>query len=246
MRRAHPEDSKAGRGAGRPGRQIENRTLVLVAIVVSVLVCAGTAYYVICGRGPGAGDPKPAPDVDPMLVPTAYINMETESGAIIMALYGNATPVTVTHFLELCRGGFYNDTIFHVAVKDQLVMGGGYLTNLSQKLIPIDPGTGKLPTIPLEINPVMKNTRGTIGMVHNATDPDSAVSEFYINLADNPSLDKDAPSPGFAVFGKVLSGMDYIDGIGNLTTSDQVTPGGVTLFHVPVQHVRILDIVVLY
>jgi len=225
---------------------MDNRTIFLVAIIVLALICAGTAYYIIKGGGPGPGNPSPASTTDPRLVPTNYINMETESGAIIVALYGNATPVTVQHFLELASGGFYNDTIFHVAVNDQLIMGGGYLTNLSQKLIPINLTTGKLPTIPLEINPVMKNTVGTIGMVHNSTDPDTAVSEFYINLQDNPSLDKNATNPGFAVFGKVLAGMEVASGIGNLTTSDQVTPGGVTLFHVPVQHVRILDVIVLY
>jgi len=223
---------------------MDDRTVFLVALVVLALICAGTAYYMIKGGGPGPGNPSPDSTTDPRLIPTSYVNIETESGAIILALYGNATPVTVEHFLELASGGFYNNTIFHVAVKDQLIMGGGYLANLSQKLIPVNLTTG-LPTIPLEINPVMKNARGTIGMVHNSTDPDTAVSEFYINLQDNPSLDKNATSPGFAVFGKVLAGMEVASGIGNLTTSDQVTPGGRTLINVPVQHVRILDIIVL-
>ena len=219
--------------------------MFLAVGAILLLIGAGTVYFIINNRTSEKRSPAAVPPSQTKYYATAYVSMETDYGTIVMALYGNATPITVQHFLELVGADFYNGTIFHVVIKDQLIEGGGYLTNLSQKVIPVNGTTGQLASIPLEINPVMKNTMGTVGMVHNATDPNTAVSEFYINLADNPSLDKNQTNPGFAVFGKVLSGMDVADSIGNIPVSDQATPGGATLVNVPDEHIKIRDVVVL-
>ena len=212
-----------------------------------MLVLAGIGSYIMTRPSqPAPATPPVTPGrTDPREIPTAYVSLETESGGILVALFGNATPVTVSQFLRLAASDFYNGTIFHVAIKDQLIIGGGYLTNLSQKVLAVNATTGKIPSIPLEINPVFKNTIGTLGMIHNSTDPDTAVSEFYINLADNPSLDKSPTSPGFSVFGRVLSGIEVARGIGNLTTSDQRTPGGATLVNVPIKHIQIKGVLIL-
>lgn len=219
--------------------------MFLAVGIILLLVSAGIVYSVVNNKTPQVRSSAPLPPSQTGFFPTAYVNMETDYGEFVIALSGNETPVTVQHFLELVVSDFYNGTIFHVVVKNQLIEGGGYLTNLSQKIIPVNGTTGQLPSIPLEINPVLKNTRGTVGMVHNATDPNTAVSEFYINLQDNPSLDKNQTSPGFSVFGRVLTGMDVVDSIGNIPTSDQTTPGGATLVNVPNEHIKIRHAVVL-
>lgn len=245
MRKAHPPEPPASRRSAGPSLRLPSRGRLVAAAVVLILVSSGAAYYLLRDRIASEPAPPPGAMTDSRTIPTAYVSLETDSGGILLALYGNATPVTVRHFLGLASSEFYNGTIFHIAVKDQFIAGGGYLSNLSQKVIALNATGGKIPSIPLEINPVLKNVAGTVGMLHNATDPDTAVSEFYINLADNPSLDKSADGPGFSVFGRVLSGMEVAQGIGNLTTSDQVTPGGKTLGHVPVKHVLINHVVVL-
>jgi len=245
LRKAHPAPGPAPRRAATRAFRLPRRERLIAAAVVAMVVSAGVAFYIVRNRLVPSEDLPPGPMTDTRTIPTAYVSMETESGGFLLALYGNATPLTVRQFLGLAAGDFYNGTIFHIAVKGQLIAGGGYLTNLSQKLLAIDPKTGRIPSIPLEINPVMKNTAGTIGMLHNATDPDTAVTEFYINLADNPSLDKGPGSPGFSVFGRLLSGMEVAAGIGNLTVSDQRTPGGLTLVNVPVEHVKIQRVAIL-
>ncbi len=246
MLKAHPAPSEAPERS-RPGRRLSRRGRWLAAATVLMLVLAGTAFCILKRPAPPAPGPEPVTPgrTDYRTIPTAYVSMETDSGGMLLALYGNATPETVGHFLVLAASDFYNGTIFHVAIKDQFIAGGGYLTNLSQKVIALNATNGEIPAIPLEINPVIKNTAGTLGMIHNSTDTGSAVSEFYINLADNPSLDKSPTSPGFSVFGRVLSGIEVARGIGNLTTSDQRTPGGATLMQVPVKHVRINHVIIL-
>jgi cyclophilin family peptidyl-prolyl cis-trans isomerase len=132
------------------------------------------------------------------------------SGSFLVELDANAAPVTVTNFLNLTASGFYANTIFHYVDSSSLIMGGAYLSDLSLK-------TGVFTAIALESNNGLKNLRGTIAMQRGAA-ADSATTQFYVNVADNPDRDyKSADSPGYAVFGTVISGMDIVDKIGGVT-----------------------------
>ncbi len=102
--------------------------------------------------------------------------------------------------------GFYRSTLFHRVIPNFVVQGGGYTTGMVKK-------TEQIAPIELESNKGLSNLRGSLAMARTAL-PNTATSEFYINLIDNLSLDyKNAANPGYAVFGKVLQGMDVVDAI---------------------------------
>ena len=155
------------------------------------------------------------------------VALHTSMGDIVIELYPDKAPKTVANFLAYAREGFYNGTIFNRVIDDLLIQGGGYTVDLQKK--------PTHPPIPDEANNGLSNQRGTIAAAH-ALAPDSATSEFFINLVDNPRFDyisdTDATTAGYAVFGKVVSGMDVIDRIrlvktqpqGKFTSDVPVTP----------------------
>jgi cyclophilin family peptidyl-prolyl cis-trans isomerase len=138
--------------------------------------------------------------------------METSLGSITLELDNAKAPLTVTNFLAYADAGFYEDTIFHRVIRDFMIQGGGYAADLKQK-----------PTRPAVKNEAangLKNLRGTIAMARTRM-VDSASSQFFINLKDNAFLDHRAPTPdafGYAVFGKVVKGMDVVDRIATVGT----------------------------
>ncbi|WP_416235015.1 peptidylprolyl isomerase [Limnohabitans sp.] len=143
----------------------------------------------------------------------------TSNGAVVVELDPAVAPVTVDNFLGYVNRGFYSNTLFHRVIPDFMVQGGGYTTGLVKK-------TGQLAPIVLESNKGLSNLRGTIAMARLGDDPkdpegsaNSATSEFFINVVDNLFLDyKSTASPGYAVFGKVVKGMDVPDAIIQQTT----------------------------
>lgn len=158
-----------------------------------------------------------------------YIKVETNHGSFVLALYADKAPRTVENFLQYMNSGFYQDTIFHRVIPGFMVQGGGYTKDFKRK-------STRAPIIN-EAKNGLSNKRGTIAMARTL-DPHSATSQFFINLADNPSLNyrSDAPADwGYAVFGKVVSGMEVIDKIAQLTTG----PGGPFQGDVPITPVII-------
>ena len=124
--------------------------------------------------------------------------IETEKGLIKFELYESKAPITVKNFIELANSGFYNDLKFHRVEQGFVIQGGD----------PKGDGTGgSEKTIPLEINPELRHVKGAVGMARTQ-DPDSATSQFYITLAETPFLDDK-----YAVFGKVIEGMDVVEKI---------------------------------
>jgi cyclophilin family peptidyl-prolyl cis-trans isomerase len=156
----------------------------------------------------------PAPAAPPQPAagnPVAVI--ETSAGAIVVELFKDRAPVSVENFLEYVRDGFYPGTIFHRVVAGYVIQGGGYTPELVEK--------GTRPPIQNEATNGLTNRRGTLAMARKRT-LRSATSQFYINLADNPALDHRGFSPddfGYAVFGRVLEGMDVVDKIGASKTA---------------------------
>jgi len=142
---------------------------------------------------------------------TTNVVMETSMGTITIALDGDKAPITVENFLSYVDEGFFDGTIFHRVIPDFMVQGGGMEPGLKEKKT-------KAP-IKNESSNGLTNQRGTLAMARTSA-PDSATAQFFINLKDNTFLDKAQARDrvGYAVFGKVTSGMDVVDKIKAVST----------------------------
>ncbi len=133
--------------------------------------------------------------------------METTQGAFVIELFPADAPLSSANFLDYVRDGFYAGTIFHRVIPGFVIQGGGMTTDL-QRRATRDP-------IENEADNGLLNLRGTLSMARTG-DPHSANSQFFVNLVDNAFLDHSEPSPrgwGYAVFGRVVEGMDVVDAI---------------------------------
>ena len=138
--------------------------------------------------------------------------ISTTMGDFTIQLDPNKAPVTVRNFLQYVDDQFYDGTIFHRVIPDFVVQGGGFTPGLNQK-------TTRAPIIN-EASNGLKNVRGSVAMART-NEPNSATSQWYVNLADNADLDYTATSPGYCVFGQVTAGMDVIDRIATVPTGSQ-------------------------
>jgi len=136
--------------------------------------------------------------------------MKTTMGDITVELYPDKAPITVKNFFSYVDEKFYDGTIYHRVMKGFMIQGGGLTPELGSK--------PAKPAIKNEATNGLKNKRGTIAMAR-MPDPDSATCQFFINHMDNPGLDHSDNSPegyGYAVFGKVVKGMDIVDAIADV------------------------------
>lgn len=143
--------------------------------------------------------------------------IETSRGEITLELDGVKAPESVKNFLAYVDAGHYDGTIFHRVIEGFMIQGGGYTADLQTK--------PTRPPIRNEADNGLLNRRGTIAMARTSV-VDSATSQFFINLADNAFLDhrgKDPRSYGYAVFGRVVSGMDVVDSLGKMKTVSKNT-----------------------
>lgn len=146
------------------------------------------------------------------------ILIETSKGNITVELNAEQAPKTVENFLSYVKDDFYKDTIFHRVIAGFMIQGGGMMADLSEK--------EKKAPIKNEANNGLKNERGTIAMARTP-DPDSASSQFFINVVDNDFLNftsETAQGWGYAVFGKVTEGMEVVDAIAAVKTGAQDVP----------------------
>ncbi len=137
--------------------------------------------------------------------------LTTSAGNIELELNSQKAPVTVKNFLDYVNSGFYSNTSFHRVIPGFMIQGGGFTEDMNQK----KPN----PPIKNEADNGLRNTRGTISMARTA-DKDSATSQFFINVADNAFLDHGQRDFGYAVFGKVIKGMDVAEKISHVPTRD--------------------------
>ena len=165
-----------------------------------------------------------------VIVPPPTVRLATTLGNIDLELDPEKAPVTVNNFLNYVNSGFYNNTIFHRVIAEFVIQGGGYSPGTPNPV----PKTPTQPAIKLESNNGLANVRGSLAMARTS-DPDSATSQYYINVVDNPALDyKSAEEPGYAVFGKVTAGLDVVDAISVVPTRAVPSLG---LTHLPVTNV---------
>ena len=161
--------------------------------------------------------------------PTVMI--ETSAGSFTVELFATRAPLTVANFLKYVDSGFYTDTIFHRVVAGFVVQGGGYDTNYKKK-----PTETKVAN---ESGNGLSNRREYIAMARTS-EPHSADSQFYVNLADNTPLDPRPTRWGYTVFGRVIDGMNVIDDIGYGATG--AGPNAALGRDVPAEQVAILSV----
>ena len=140
------------------------------------------------------------------------VKLKTSEGDILIELDTEKAPITTDNFLSYVKDGFYDATIFHRVIANFMIQGGGFTADMKQKKTH--------PNIKNEADNGLKNNRGTIAMARTPA-PDSASSQFFINLKDNDFLnfkDKSMQGWGYCVFGKVISGMDVVDKIAAVNT----------------------------
>lgn len=163
----------------------------------------GFCLALCAGLAGASAAPPPRPHAPP------EVRIVTTEGSFLVRLDPTRAPLTVKNFLAYVRSGFYDGTLFHRIVPGFVIQGGGYTVNYKEKKT--------LPPIPNESGNGLSNLRGTIAMARGSAS-DSATSQFYINLADNTRLDPHPGHWGYAVFGRVVAGMNVVDKIAAVPT----------------------------
>ena len=161
------------------------------------------------------------------------IVIKTGLGTIEVELDPVNAPVTTRNFLSYVAKRHFDGTIFHRVIANFMIQGGGFTADMAQK----PTGAG----IVNESGNGLPNKRGTIVMARTSV-PDSATAQFFVNVQDNPGLDGKPGRPGYAVFGKVVAGMDVVDKIRAVPTRSIPVPNGQPMGDVPVQTVLIESI----
>ncbi|MBN1423356.1 peptidyl-prolyl cis-trans isomerase [Candidatus Fermentibacteria bacterium] len=169
------------------------------ALILVVLVTA-------CPKDqPPATADRPAPEPLAAGVSRPVVTLATTMGVITIELDRQKAPLCVENFLSYVASGHYDGTVFHRVIRDFMIQGGGFTSDMSQK--------PTRPPIRNEATNGLSNVRGTLAMARTNV-VDSATSQFFINVVDNPNLDYQGPDQyGYAVFGRVKDGMDVVDAI---------------------------------
>jgi peptidyl-prolyl cis-trans isomerase A (cyclophilin A) len=147
---------------------------------------------------------EPEKESNPLVV------METSKGKLVIELYPKEAPITVENFLHYVNTGYYNGTVFHRVIPGFVIQGGGMTADMQRKKT--------YAAIENEADNGLKNMKYTLSMART-NDPNSATSQFFINLRDNTTLDHSETNAGYAVFGRVIRGTDIVDAIAKVETT---------------------------
>lgn len=182
------------------------RTQLLLGLTVFAIA---SVLMVGCENNETAKKIETKTDAEPQK--PKMVKLDTTMGDIVIELDKKAAPVTAKNFLRYVEEGFFDGTIFHRVIKGFVIQGGGLTADMKQKK-PHEP-------IVNEADNGLKNNRGTIAMARTRN-PNSATCQFFINHKDNTNLNYKGPDkPGYAVFGKVVEGMDVVDKIAAVKTT---------------------------
>jgi cyclophilin family peptidyl-prolyl cis-trans isomerase len=192
------------RRATEEGELVMNLSLVAVVLVLAIL-----------GSGSAAAQNNPSAKANPRVA------LDTTKGKVVLELFQDKAPKSVENFLQYVKSGHYDGVIFHRVIPDFMVQGGGFTPDMTQK--------ETRPPIQNEADNGLRNERGTVAMART-NDPHSASAQFFINLKNNRFLDHTGKNPqgwGYAVFGKVVEGMDVVDAIAKVRTTTKGPYGDV-------------------
>ena len=204
---------------------------VMLAMLSMLLVSVVTAQSADPPKSPAPAK-SPAPGASAAKAPRVL--MKTSLGEITIELYPDKAPITVKNFLDYVDAKFYDGTIFHRVIPGFMNQGGGFTTDMQQK-----------PTrapIKNEAGNGLKNTVGTVAMARTGV-VDSATAQFFINTADNAFLDhrdETAPGFGYAVFAKVVNGIDVVKKIAAVPTANKGGLQNVPVTAVVIESVRVV------
>ena len=223
---------------------METKSLIYKMGTITALFAAMTILFAVgCneqetavpeGRAEEKVTPKApqAPKV-PETKESLKVKLQTTKGDIIIELNESKAPVTVKNFLGYVNEGFYDGTIFHRVMNGFMIQGGGHTPDMTEKQTH--------PPIVNEASNGLKNDRGTIAMARKPN-PDSATSQFFINHKNNSNLNYIAGrSPGYAVFGKVVEGMEVVDAIAAVKTMRKGQQGNLPVETVLIKTVKIIS-----
>jgi peptidyl-prolyl cis-trans isomerase A (cyclophilin A) len=200
------------------------RTLLIVAGIVVI----GVAALILVGQS-AAADKNPV------------VEMDTSMGKVKIELFADRSPITVKNFLDYVDKKHYDGLTFHRVMPDFMIQGGGFEPGLKdakndQEVNKLERKTGT--PIKNESDNGVSNERGTLAMARTNA-PDSATAQFFINVVDNKKLDAKGTRPGYAVFGKVVEGMEVVDKIKDVKTKTVIPE---VIENVPVEEVMIKSI----
>jgi peptidyl-prolyl cis-trans isomerase B (cyclophilin B) len=162
------------------------------------------------------------------------VKLHTNFGIITLQLDAEKAPLSVANFLKYAKAGFYGNTLFHRVIDGFMIQGGGFEPGMKQK--------ATLPQIQNEADNGLKNEVYTVAMARTS-DPHSATSQFFINVADNAFLNFSAPTPqgyGYCVFGRVVQGTDVVDKIKKVKTGNRSGQPDVPLQEVVIQTIEVV------
>lgn len=219
----------------------------LFSISLAILTLTAAAFFVGCDEEkitpakesapapqPKVAKPAPAPTPAPKPIASLVtVKLQTTMGDIVLELNKTAAPLTVENFLTYTRQGTYNGTIFHRVMSGFMIQGGGLTSDMVKK--PVNA------PIVNEASNGLKNLRGTIAMARRDP-PNSATNQFFINHKDNGMLNYvKGGSPGYAVFGKVISGMNVVDAIAAVPITQRAGKANVPVEPITITSVTILN-----
>lgn len=179
---------------------------------------------------PAQAEPKADKSIEEKLV---YIQMKTSKGDIFIELNNELAPISTKNFVTYAEDEYYDGTIFHRVISNFMIQGGGFEKDMKKK----ETREG----IENEWKNGLSNKRGTIAMARLGGQANSGTSQFFINVADNAFLDTPRDGSGYAVFGKVVKGMDVVDAIRVVPTSRRGQMGDVPVEPIIIEKVTVLE-----
>jgi len=201
----------------------------------SPILAAALAFTMACTVAARATDEKAPADKakekgNPMVI------MTTTMGDFKVELYPDRAPITVKNFLDYAKAGYYDGTTFHRVIPNFMIQGGGITPDMQDKT------AGRMPAIKNESSNGLKNEVGTLAMARTSA-PDSATSQFFINVANNEFLNREKAQDkvGYAVFGKVVEGMDVVNKIVGVKTTSKGPHQNVPTDPVIIKSVKVVE-----